>query len=174
MQRRPFRIDNQDYSLTHLEPFSWLYVIPAQNGKPEQRYVIRVTFSCHCFTSGREQHHPTHLHYEEDGDLRTFCVVRHEHSKQLKAHIQALHVGKVFINRHKGSHQNYMRVPVGTQNYEIYFKLTRSKLDGVDLNLYVQSAFLRTHGAAGKMGKIKFMVAVHNTYHNKPIKAAPR
>lgn len=174
MGRAAFKLNDTTYHLTHLDPFSWVYVVPEKNGKPEQRYVIRVEFSCHCFTRARKDDHPPHLHYEEDGDLRTFCVERHAQSKTLKSHIQALHAGTVFINQHKGARQNYMRIPIGSQNYEIYFILTRSNLSGVDLNLFVQSAFLRTHGAAARMGKIKFMVAVHNTYHGKPIKAAPR
>lgn len=174
MNRQPIEINGIVKDLAHLRPHIWDYVIPEKDGKPAQPYRILITFSCHCFTKGYKDEHDNSLIVVEKGERRTFCEDRYTRSFDLLGHVKAMGPANVFINHKKGQRQNYMRVPVPTGNYEIYFKLSRASKKGIDLNLYVQSAFLRTTGQSRKLGKIRFAVVVHNTHHNKPINPPPR
>ena len=174
MKRTETTLKDKVYDLSHLNRYTWLFTIPEKNGKPEQKYTILVDFGSHCFTKGHSEKHDQELNYTERNDLRTFCIDRHKESFELLSYIKAMETSFVFLNKHKGQKQNYMRVPVASGNYEIYFKLTKSSSNNADLNLFVQSAFFRTHGENRKLGKIRFAIAVYNTANNKPVKAPPK
>lgn len=114
--------------------------------------------------------------YCEKEEQRTFCLARYKASLTLRDHIVELQNGYVFINDggKKSRKQNYLKIPTSTGNYEIYFTLSKSSDEKADLNLFVSSAFFRTHGNARKLGKVRFAVAVYNTVMGKPVKAPPK
>lgn len=176
MNRSNFNLNGHDYNLSHLNDRYWNLTQPASGDNEEKIYRIKIIFSCHCFTKGREDNDQPSLFYNEGREERTFCQTRYEASLQLLDHIYTLQNGYVFINDggKKSRKQNYLKIPTATGNYEIYFTLSKSKDENADLNLFVQSAFFRTHGNARKLGKIRFTIAVYNTLIGKPVKAPPK
>lgn len=176
MNRNKFNLNGVDYDLSHLNDYVWNLKQAASGDKPERNYRIKIIFSCHCFTKGRTETDLDSLLYSEKQEQRTFCLDRYKASLTLRDHIFELQNGYVFINDggKKSRKQNYLKIPTSTGNYEIYFTLSKSSDERVDLNLFVQSAFLRTHGGAGKLGKIRFMIVVHKTLEGKPVKAPPK
>lgn len=176
MNRDKLYLNGEEHDLSHLDDCYWTLVQEATDSKPERNYIIKIIFSCHCFTKGREENDNSSLFYQEGSDKRTFCSIRYQQSHSLKSNIHSLQNGYVYINDggKKSRKQNYLKIPTETGNYEIYFTLSKSSDDSADLNLYVQSAFFRTHGGARKLGKIRFTVAVFNTMNGKPVKAPPR
>lgn len=176
MNRNAFNVNEEKYDLLHLNDYYWDLKQAASGDKPERNYRIKIIFSCHCFTKGIIEGKQTSLLYCEKEERRTFCLDRYKASLTLRDHIFELQNGYVFINDggKKSRKQNYLKIPTSTGNYEIYFTLSKSSDKRADLNLFVQSAFLRTHGSAGKLGKIKFMIVVHNTQEGKQVKAPPK
>lgn len=176
MIRNAFNVDGKSYDLSHLNDVYWDLKQAATSDKAEITYQIKIIFSCHCFTKGLLEGAQSSLLYREKGEERTFCFERYKASLTLRDHLYELQNGYVFINDggKKSRKQNYLKIPTSTGNYEIYFTLSKSTDEKADLNLYVQSAFFRTHGNAQKLGKIRFMVAVYNTVVGKPVKAPPK
>jgi hypothetical protein len=160
----------ETYDLSHLWPDLWNYEQPANKNKQAKIYRIKITYSLHCFTKGKEDHHDPLLGYADARETRTFCVDRHKHSYGLPEIIRNIGNGYVL---HTG-HRNFLRVDIGNSQYEVYFSITRSTENEVDLHIYVQSAYVRTHGGRPKAGKIRFTVIAFNTLHNKPIKPIRR
>ena len=158
------------YDLSHLWPVLWLYEQPATKNKQARIYRIRIIYSLHCFTKGKEDHHDPLLSYADAREARTFCVDRHNQSYALPDVIKNIGNGYVL---HTG-HLNYLRVDIGNSQYEVYFSVTRSNEEGADLQIYVQSAYIRTRGGQPKAGKIRFSVIAFNTLNNKPIKPPRR
>lgn len=167
---KTFRFQNNNYSLEHLHPRVWLYEQHATESKPAIQYRIRVIYSLHCFTVRRDENLPE-LDYSDDREVRTFCFDRYLWSKHLNEIIENLGEGYVY---HTGR-QNFLRVrsSSGTE-YEVFFTLIKSKEQEIDLQLYVQSAYLRTRGSSPQAGKIRFAVIAYNTKSNKPIKVFKR
>lgn len=165
-----FRFQEKEFSLEHLHPRIWLYEQAATDTKPAIPYRVRVIFSLHCFTVMRDETKPD-LDYSDDRETRTFCFDRYEWSKLLNEIIDTLGEGYVY---HTGR-QNFLRVRSASGvDYEVFFTLMKSSEKGIDLQLYVQSAYLRTRGNTPKAGKIRFSVIAHNTKANKPINVHKR
>lgn len=176
MNRTEFNLNEKKYDLSHLNDYVWDLKQAASGDNPERNYRIKINFSCHCFTKGIVEGKQVSLLYCEKGERRTFCLDRYKASLTLRDHIFELQNGYVFINDggKRSRKKNYLKIPTSTRNYEIYFTLSKSSYEGVDLNLFVSSAFFRTHGSAGKLGKIRFMIAVYNTVVRKTVKAPPK
>lgn len=167
---KSFQHQGNEFSLEHLHPKIWLYEQAATDTKPAIPYRIRVIYSLHCFTVMRDETKPK-LDYSDDREIRTFCFDRYEWSKLLNEVIENLDEGHVY---HTGR-QNFLRIrSTSGSEYEVFFTLMKSKEKGVDLQLYVQSAYLRTRGSSPKAGKIRFSVIAYNTKANKPIKVHKR
>ena len=45
-------IEGRTYELSHLDPFTFEFVVSEKEGRPPQVYAIDVLFSWHCFTRG--------------------------------------------------------------------------------------------------------------------------
>jgi hypothetical protein len=149
---------------------AWALTQSAAKGKPERNFHFRIIFSLHTFTQSCKDHHDPELFYADARETRSFSFHRHEASFQLRDVIQNLEKGYVF---HTG-HQNFLRIDKADGIYEVYFTVKRSKEDGFDLEIYVQSAYKRTQGNSPNAGKIRFYVVAYNTLHNKPIKPTRR
>ena len=177
MNWTPFTYQGNEYDLSHLHPFEWECIQPAQGDKPERKYTFDVTFSLHTFTKGIDQGTNVNpaLHYRDSRETREFDFDRYALSKQLPGIVNSLGQRKC----HHTQHGNYFTVDlIGTgnqkQSYEVYFAVSRSGKNRGRMNLSIQSAFERTrqHGSKPKRKKpIRFHVVAYNTLHKKPIKA---
>ncbi|PKH88314.1 hypothetical protein [Colwellia sp. Bg11-28] len=155
-----FVCDGITYPLKHLHPEIWEFTQAAKGDKPEKVYKIRIIYSLHCFTVKGG----TKLPYSDNRETRSFCFTRYEDSKMLPEIIKTLEAGYVY---HTGR-QNFLRIDQGTaKEYEVFFTVTRTQ--GVDLQIYIQSAYLRTRGHTPKAGKIRFAIIAYNTLIGKKI-----
>ncbi|MDH5302139.1 MAG: hypothetical protein OEW58_12330 [Gammaproteobacteria bacterium] len=169
---QPFEYKGEVYSLGHLHPELWTFC-QVKQGKNDAVYRIQVTYSLHTFTKGLREEHSEDLAYSDNKEIRTFCFNRYEWSHSLPGAIKGLDQGYVYST----GKRNFLRIPKGDGSageYEIFFTLTKASAQGVDLNLYVSSAYYRTYGSAPKAGKIRFGIAAFNIMHNKPIKVHRR
>jgi hypothetical protein len=169
---KPFIHDGREYELSHLHPETWAFEQAATDKNPARIYKIRIIYSLHCFTTKKlENNNDISLNYSDSRELRTFCFARHTASYQLQSIIRGLGNGYVF---HTGE-QNFLRIDNGAgEKYEVFFVVTRSRERDLDLQLYVQSSYVRTRGSSPKAGKIRFSVVAYNTLQNKKIKPPRR
>lgn len=175
MQWPPFRYGDKLYDLSHVYPFDWVYTAPATDKRPERSYHIAVQFSLHTFTRGFSTYETVDaaLLYRDTREERIFDFVRYELSYQLPDIVRQLGERVCYHT----DHGNFFTIElIGsdgiTQDYEVYFKLSRSNRNGW-LNLYVQSAYLRDtkhHSAQPKRRKIGFQVIAYNVTTKKDIK----
>lgn len=165
-----FSYNGEIYDLSHLWPELWTYEQPASNGKAAKHYRIRIIYSLHCFTMGKETGHDPKLSYADAREARTFCFTRHTQSYLLPEIMKNIGAGYVL---HTG-YSSYLRVDSGSAQYEVYFSVTRSKEKCADLQINIKSAYIRTKGGEPKAGKIRFSVIAFNTLNNKPIKPIRR
>jgi hypothetical protein len=129
MKWRAAGIGGRRYDLSHLHPFSFDFVVPARDGKPEQRYGIDVIFSLHCFSRGIRQGevYVADLAYADSREVRLFDEQRYTHSLQLPGIIRSIGVRRCF---HTG-YGNFFTVELidakGERvEYTVYFKLSRA------------------------------------------------
>jgi len=157
--------DGITYPLGHLHPEIWEFKQASKGDKPEIVYKILIIYSLHCFTVKGG----TKLPYSDNRETRNFCFKRYEDSKMLPEIIKALGAGYVY---HTGR-QNFLRIDQGAaKEYEVFFTVTRTQ--NADLQIYIQSAYLRTRGHSPVAGKIRFAVIAHNTQKGKKIKPPRR
>ena len=175
MKWQPFTYQGQTYDLTHVHPFDWEYTAPATDKRPERTYRLNVQFSMHTFTHGIVDGETVDsaLLYRDSREERAFDFVRYAFSSQLPAIVRQLGE-RVCYHTHHGTFFTIEIVNSDgvAQDYEIYFKLSRSSRKGW-LNLYVQSAYIRdpAYGTAQpKRRKIGFQVIAYNTLAGNPIK----
>lgn len=164
-----FNFAGTQYCLRHLWPYAHTFTIPAKNKNPEKSYTVNVVFSLHCFTRGKKSDDSQLLFYSDNREVRTFCFERYNHSKLLPGIINQLDKGKVFHT----NHATYLRLDnTGPSNYEVYFTLTKAKQG--QLNLFINSAFLRTIGETQHKGKVSFNILALNTLAGKKTKVSRR
>jgi hypothetical protein len=165
----PFSSNGKQYDLAHLWPDEWNYVQQGNSKNPERTYRIRIIYSLHTFTRGRETN--IDLDYSDARETRTFCSARYDKSFMLPKIIKQLDQGYIFHT----SHKNFLRIDIGSENsYEVFFTVQKSKEPNKELQIYVQSSYERTKGNSPKAGKIRFSVVAYNTLHNKVIKPPRR
>jgi hypothetical protein len=176
MKWQPFTYQGQTYDLSHVHPFDWEYTAPATDKRPERAYRIDVQFSIHTFTRGVDAGEAVDpaLEYRDSREERAFDFVRYAFSKQLPNIVQQLGERVCYHTHHGTFFTIEVMNPEGmAQDYEVYFKLSRSKRKGW-LTLYVQSAYVRDqeHSTAQpKRRKIGFQVIAYNIMTGKEIKA---
>lgn len=170
----------KNYSLGHLSEFQWTYTQAAQGSNPERSYKFIVEFGLHCFTYGPNKNKgetfeslPKDLHYSDSRETRAFCFKRWKLSLNLPRIAKEISCKSCF-NTGKG---NFFTIELideatgRTQEYEVYFKVTRVR-KGL-LRLFVQSAYIRDqehNTAQPKKKKIGFFIIANNIQKNKPIK----
>lgn len=163
----PFKHDDKAFDLSHLHPQVWEFVQAGKGNKPARTYKIRIIYSLHCFTVKRTENGDDSLNYADNRETRTFCYDRYKRSSQLPAIIQTLGSGYVY---HTGR-QNFLTIDNGNgETFEVFFTVRKSKESNLDLQIYVQSAYVRTRGNSPRAGKIRFAIVAYNTLHNKPVK----
>lgn len=151
------------YPLNHLHPELWVFTQPAKGDKPAINYTIRVIYSLHTFTTKEVGDRP----YSDNRETRNFCFNRYDDSKVLPQVIKAIGNGYVF---HTGR-DNFLRIDQGLDTeYEVFFTAIKSKEKNADIQLYIQSAYLRTRGDTPRAGKIRFSVIAFNIMRGKKIK----
>jgi hypothetical protein len=139
-----FCLEGCKYDLSHLHPFAFEFVVPEKGGKPEQRYLINVSFSLHCFTRGFKDGE-TALEeqcYADSREKRIICLDRHALSLELPEVIQNVGQRKCF---HTG-HDNFVTIELidksgETHDYTVFFAVSKAGR-GKGLNLFVQSAYV--------------------------------
>ncbi|QWT18391.1 hypothetical protein KPL74_11620 [Bacillus sp. NP157] len=137
------------HDLRHLDPFSFVHearLQPASPGRPERSALsirVRVGFSHHCFTLGRADPDFSMLNlYDYSADPRSFCSVRYSLLQELPSLVRALSRKRCYRTRHA----NYFPVLARMANgscYTVYFSVTRSHAASSDVNLLVESAYVR-------------------------------
>ncbi len=165
------------YDLSHLDAFSYNFVIPAKDDKPEQVYRLNVDFSIHCFTRGAKTNEaiPAELAYSDSRETRIFDFDRYNRSKMLRGIVESLGQKKCLHDRHGNFYVFEIIDSDGSKAYySVFFTVSRSgKTPG--LNLFVTTAHIRPQPPYVSNPKpIRFGVIVHNVWHGKPVKPAPR
>jgi hypothetical protein len=151
----PFARGGKSYSFDHLRPLT-LHVAP--DNKPETRsLVIRVNYSCHCFT---EKHDPSRpeLTYAHAGETRSFDEARYSLSLNLPGIISAISDRKVLFTRDT----NYLIVETldhsgAPVRYAIFFDLKKARDSQNDLIMTVESAYIKT-ALPKHLDKIRFRI----------------
>jgi len=127
----PKKLQGVVYELSHLTPFR--FNVPVD----EKIYVIRVEFTCHCFTAKLEPHHGLDVVYEHKSEKRAFDIQRHELSKLLPDYIRGLVSNSVYWSN-KGSFF-FWRTPQNTA-YLVFFSALKSRTKGIDVQIKIMSA----------------------------------
>lgn len=173
MKWKPFTHKGEIFDLSHLHDTSLTVVQPAKDDKPEVVYDLQVTFGLHCFTSGLKDGEKLDLElkYCDSRECRHFDKQRYELSKQLPAIIAALRQKKCF---HSGKGNFFLVELMGIsgtrQQYEVYFAVSKASGGNGKLNLFVQSAYIRTQGQQPQKKPIGFCILLHNVKNSKPIR----
>ncbi|MGH7813041.1 MAG: hypothetical protein ACREQI_03455 [Candidatus Binataceae bacterium] len=169
-------INGTTYDLSHLDPFTFDFVVPERGGRPLRTYEIDVQFSWHCFTRGivAGENFPRAMACARGRETRLFDERRYRLSKRLPAIIRDIGSRKCF---HTGK-GNFFTVEFIDQDgnrveYDIFFKVSRRGKAG-KLTLVVESAYARDNriplGRPRPPRPIRFSVIVYNTATGKPIK----
>lgn len=178
MRRTPFKLGEIEFDLSHLDDFAFELVIPAKDGKPEQRYEIAVQFSMHCFTTTAyaiDGTWPRELEYSESDrsesdERRLFDQERYELSKRLREFMRTIGGRKCY---HADGGNFFVVEGVDGRPYHIFFKVWQSEKREA-LTLQVVSAYVPDGDIPvprrKKVPPIRFSVIAYNTKHGKPIK----
>jgi len=86
------------YDLSHLDPFTFDFMVPEKDGRPQQRYAIDVLCSWHCFTRGiaAGERFTENLAYSRGRETRIFDERRCHLSKNLPRIIRGIGSRKCF------------------------------------------------------------------------------
>ena len=125
MKWRPFTYQGIHYTLSHLHPFEWAFVLPAKGNQLERHYSFDVAFSLHTFTKGIKNRTATDeaLIYSDSREQREFDFNRYALSKRLPEIVHSLNTRKCYCT----GHGNFFTVDIIEENgakkrYEIYFE----------------------------------------------------
>ena len=176
MRWRPATIGGTVYDLAHLHPFTFDFVVPAKDGKPEQVYPLDITFSLHCFTRGirvGEVYAPD-LAYSDSRETRLFDFRRHRLSLRLPEIVHEIGARRCFHT----AHGNFFTIEIIDESgeaveYAVYFTVSRSTRRG-RLTLYIQSAYVQDGVPRQKPSPrkpIRFSVIAFNVAAGRPIKS---
>jgi hypothetical protein len=168
-------IEGRTYDLSHLEPFSFEFVTPEKDGRPQQLYAIDVLFSWHCFARGIApgEDFSKAIGISRGRETRLFDERRYRFSRQLPGIVRDIGSRKCF---HTGR-GNFFTVELVDEKgsrieYTIFFKVSR-RAQPRALTLRVESAYVRDRVPLGRPRPprpIRFSVIAYNTASGKPIK----
>lgn len=160
--------------LAHLDP----RVLECPMEGRETPLRIQVKYSNHCFTETFvDSEHDPALQIMDHKTKRAFCSIRYEHSQRLPAMVSALPGAKV----HQTSElRNYVYATAIESSdgalYEMYFTLKKTKGEGADLGLSVESAYpVKTATPQlARPSAIRFKVLAKRVFEGQPIRFSPR
>ena len=159
------------YDLSHLAPHIWEVTIPSKDEIPDLPLKVNVTYGLHCFARDPLPGEivSTDCWYEDSRERRVFCNVRWTLSKKLPHIIATLGQRRCM---HTGR-EEFVTVEVvhegRTFDYAVFFTVTKAKkIDGVHLNLFVNSAHERYDPLQYKK-PISFKFILLNRYQGKKI-----
>ena len=119
-----------------------------------------MNFSCHCFSEAHDPAiHTPDLIYRHEGDVRAFQRSRFDLSLRLPDIIRQVPNRKVFFSRET----NYLTVETVDQHgkkvtYTVFFDLKRARLEGHDLVMTVESAYVKEE-LPKHLDKISFKIS---------------
>jgi hypothetical protein len=170
----PLLLGARTYDFSHLNPFL-MDVVSRIAGKDLR---IHVRFMTHCFTKKYDAStHPSDELVLRDagGRPRTFCPVRYGLSFRIPNIIRELNNPKASVKQ-TAQQRNWLHSitvdqPMG--KYHIFFELRRTPIDVrdlQDLNLVVESAYLRDPGRAepAVRGSMGFVLLCGKVYKGEP------
>lgn len=134
---RNFKIAGIVYDLGHLNS-TVIAVTPAAPEAPT--FNVKVLFHCHTFTRELTAADTPDLHFQNGGELRCFCTVRHSHSLLLPGMVQAAaNGGQTYFSQ--GA--NMLLLDAGTAGgpYCAFYKMRRSNRPDVHAVMEVVSAY---------------------------------
>jgi hypothetical protein len=131
-------IEGVGYDLTHLDS-RVIDVTPKAPRSPTYR--VLVSYGCHCFARDLRSGDPVSHHVADDGGrTRCFCVDRAAYSVHLPRIVRAASAGQAYFSQ---DHNMLLveRLPGVVAPYAIFFNIRKSRQKGVDVNLFVASAY---------------------------------
>lgn len=162
-----------EYDLSHLHPCEIQYIQQGTDKQKENKYVVEVCYSLHCFSKTKEANADPLLDYSDRRETRTFSFVRYELSKKLPQIIKDLDTKKCMHTSKGNFYVIEVTMPNGIkEEYEVYFEVKRTTRKGV-ARLFIQSAYVRDneHGnRSSSTKKISLFVILHNKLAGKEIK----
>lgn len=168
------------YPLDHLHPKEVTFTQPAKGTSPALDYRVRVAYGLHCFTRGAKPGDVNNLalRYGDSREDRIFDFDRYGWSQQLPQIVVALPRTKCFHTGH-GNFFVVRQVNAATGqhvDYEVYFNAVRSSVDGIAIDLHIQSAYVRDSAHRGRPAAkpIGFFVILFNRQKNRPITTPPK
>lgn len=178
MRHKPFLLDKSTFDLEHLRSVIVEFVQPAKQGLKENTYKARVVYSTHCYTRGVPDDgcFDSRLLLKNGKESRLFDMRRYRLSMLLPEIIKQLPSKRCF---HTGKGNFFIAQIINdegkAEDYEIYFQVRRLSNDQVDLEIVVESAYVRDQKHLGKPRKkpINFFVIMYNRKSNRPIVVPP-
>lgn len=166
------------FDCSHLHPFDLEFHTSPKDGQIQERYRVRVFFSCHCFTTLQKPGDDPRLevtHAKSKHDPRSFNETRWELSKQLPSIVRDFMNRKAF---HTGK-GNYVIVEILGRDgvpceYGVYFELNRNSREK-RLHLDIQSAYLHDDESRNRSGQrrpIQFKFLIHSVQTGKKVKVS--
>jgi len=157
------RIQGVDYDLTHLDGFDMI-VTPQYKDAPS--YSVRVGFGAHTFTKALEAGDTPDLHFQDGGQTRCFCPLRHSYSMHLPKIIQTS--GTAYFGNQGEKYLLVENLAGLNAPYVVAFKVAQANLANVDATMFVVSAHERP-GLPKKLPAIGMGTLVSLTVQGKPI-----
>ncbi len=165
----PLLANGKEYDLLHLSPFTFT----VESTAAQKKLVVFVRFSLHCIAvKYGDIPHPAGfpIMLDNGGRERSFCHTRYELSKQLPCIIRGLVQKKVIQTASRRNWVYTLEIETPKGPYYVFFEIRRSSRDGLDLDLFVESAYPKLTGSAPKLlGKMKFAMLCGKIYQGKAV-----
>lgn len=167
----PLEVAGQTLAFDHLEPF----VLEMATQSRPNGVKIDVRFSNHCFseTFVAALHDETAVPVWDGPRRRVFCPIRYGLSQALLHILKGLPTAHVY----QTPEANFLRIGVrndgGAGDYRVFFRVKRGADAGVDLKLFVESAYSPEPAQAlaiAHMSKVRFAVLIDKTLKGEKLK----
>lgn len=152
--------------IAHLLPFV-ISVTPKVAGA--RAYRVLVNFGPHTYSRELTADDDKALRVVDGSDERCFCLVRHGLSKNLPAIVKAAVGGRAFFSTVDHTYLLVENLPGCKGPYAVYFKLRKAVSKGIDVAMFVVSAYEKPNLPKTKL-KITFATLVANVAQGKKIK----
>lgn len=156
-------IEGVEYDLAHLDA-RIIHVTPKAAASPT--YKVLVSYGCHCFARDLRAGDPPSHHVADDGGrTRCFCLDRAAYSVHLPRIVRAASSGYAYFSQ---DHNMVLveRLPGLVGPYAIFFNVRKSRQKGVDVNLFVASAYEKPN-LPTQLYAIPFTALIATVAHGK-------